>query len=57
MNMKKLMIMVVFFSINSGLNCFLNSEYKITLKSGFVLVLSSILFAVFMSFFMKKSDS
>lgn len=55
--MKKLMIMVVFFSINSGLNCFLNSEYKITLKSGFVLVLSSILFAVFMSFFMKKSDS
>lgn len=56
MNMKKLMLMIVFFSINAGLNCFLHSDYKITGKSGFVLVLSSILFAAFMSFFMKKSN-
>lgn len=55
--MKKLLLMTVFFSVHSGLNCFLNPDYEFTAKGIFVLILSSILFAVFMSFFMKKPDS
>jgi hypothetical protein len=54
--MKKLIPATLFFFINSGLNCLLYSDAEITSKSSFVLVLSSILFAVFMSVFMKKPE-
>lgn len=54
--MKKLIPVTLFFFINSGLNCLLHSDAEITAKSGFVLVFSSILFAVFLTVFMKKPE-
>ncbi|EJL73777.1 hypothetical protein PMI13_01350 [Chryseobacterium populi] len=56
--MKKLALVTFFFFIISlGMNYFFYSDYEITTKSIFVLVVSSILFAIFMSFLMKKSNS